>query len=166
MNEATLISIHRRKRNGAMLANSSRRSRVSHRNNLVMAADLIALYINDNRISETKLATNQERNENLERLKSTTMTSDQNGKIRGSNIKNQLSVIAIVLINRRGFGIKVSKDGAENGYRNISNGIELLVRKLLTSLITLSDLRILTGSNGRILGKNLSNFLRHHKLPY
>lgn len=60
----------------------------------------------------------------------------------------------------------MSKDGAEDRYGNVRNSIELLVRKLLTSLITLSDLRILTGSNGRILGKNLSNFLRHHKLPY
>ena len=94
------------------------------------------------------------------------MTTNQNCKIRRGDIQNQLTIIAVVLVNRRRLSIEVRENGAENGYSDVSNGIELLISKLLSRLITLSDLRILTGSHRRILGKNLSNFLRHHKLPY
>lgn len=76
MNKAALISIHRRKRNGAMLTNSTRCSRVSHRNNLVMAATLVAFHVNNKWIPETKLTANQERNENLQGFESTSMTSN------------------------------------------------------------------------------------------
>ena len=131
-----------------------------------MASTLISFHVNNNRIPKAKLATNQKRNENLQGFESASVTSNQDSKIRSGNVKNKLSVVTIVLINRRGFGIEMSENGAKDRYGNICNSIEFLVRKLLTSLITLSDLRILTGSNGRILGKNLSNFLRHHKLPY
>lgn len=131
-----------------------------------MASALISFHVNNNRIPKAKLATNQKRNENLQGFESASVTSNQDSKIRSGDVKNKLAVVTIVLINRRGFGIEMSKNGAKDRYGNICNSIELLVRKLLTSLITLSDLRILTGSNGRILGKNLSNFLRHHKLPY
>lgn len=166
MNKAALICIHRRKRNRATLPNSTGGSRVSHRNNFVMSTTLVPLNINNDRIPKSKFAAHKQGNKNLKGFKGTSMTTDKDGKIRSRNIQNKLTIIAIVLINRRRLGVKVRENGAKHGNSDVSDGIELLVRKLLTSFITLSDLRILTSSYGRILGKNLSNFLRHHKLPY
>ncbi len=88
------------------------------------------------------------------------MTTDQNSQIRGGHIKNQLTLITLVLIDRGISGIKETQQGAKDRDRDVSDGIELLVRKLLTSLVVSSDLGILANVGFVLLFK----FFRHGTL--
>lgn len=137
MNETTLIGGHGRKLYRPTLAQSASGSRLRHRNNLILAATLISLDINYNRITKTELPTHKQREQGLKSLKRTTMATDQDSKVGSSNIKDQLALITVILIDGRVGGVEVSKNGAQNRNGDIGDSVELSIGKHLAGFIAL-----------------------------
>ena len=165
VNQSALIGIHGRKRNTLMSTDGTLGGRLSHRGNLILTTALVALNVNHNRIPKAKLAAHQQREHYLKGIKGTTMTTNENSKIRSRNIQNQLALVALVLINRRVGGIEVRKDGTQNGNRNIGNGVELLIGQLFTGLVALCNLRIIARNlRGNLLKHILDDLFRHNVL--
>ena len=165
MNESALIGIHGRKRNTLVSANSTLGSRLSHRGNLVLTATLISLNVHHNRIPKAKLTAHQKREHNLKSIKRTTVTTNENSKVRSRYIQNQLALIALILIDRRVGGIEVRKDGTQNRNRNIGNGVKLLISQLFTSLVALCNLGIIARNlRGNLLKHILDDLFRHNVL--
>lgn len=158
VNQSALVGIHGRKRNTLMSADGTLGSRLSHGGNLVLSAALVSLNIHYNRIPKAKLAAHQQREHNLKGIKGTTMTANENSKIRSGNIQNQLALVTLVLINRRVGGIEVRKDGTQNGNRNIGDGVELLIGQLFTGLVALCNLRIIA-RNLRATSSSISSMI-------
>ncbi len=165
MNQSALIGIHGRKRNTLMSADGTLCGRLSHRGNLVLTTALVALNVHHNRIPKAKLAAYQKREHNLKGIKRTTVTTNENSKVRSRYIQNQLALIALILINRRVGGIEVRKDGTQNRNRNIGNGVKLLVGQLFTSLVALCNLGIIARNlRGNLLKHILDDLFRHNVL--
>ncbi len=165
VNQSALVGIHGRKRNTLMSADGTLGSRLSHGGNLVLSAALVSLDVHYNRIPKAKLAAHQQREHNLKGIKGTTMTANENSKIRSGNIQNQLALVTLVLINRRVGGIEVRKDGTQNGNRNIGDGVELLIGQLFTGLVALCNLGIIARNlRGNLLKHILDDLFRHNVL--
>lgn len=165
VNQSALVGIHGRKRNTLMSADGTLGSRLSHGGNLVLSAALVSLDVHYNRIPKAKLAAHQQREHNLKGIKGTTMTANENSKIRSGNIQNQLALVTLVLINRRVGGIEVRKDGTQNGNRNIGDGVELLIGQLFTGLVALCNLGIIAHNlRGNLLKHILDDLFRHNVL--
>lgn len=165
MNQSALIGIHGWKRNTLMSANSTLGSRLSHRGDLVLTATLVSLNIHHNRIPKAKLTAYQKREHNLKGIKRTTVTTNENSKIRSRYVQNQLAFIALILIDRRVGGIEVRKDGTQNRNRNIGNGVKLLIGQLFTSLVALCNLGIIARNlRGNLLKHILDDLFRHNVL--
>ena len=165
VNQSALVGIHGRKRNTLMSADGTLGSRLSHGGNFVLSAALVSLNIHYNRIPKAKLAAHQQREHNLKGIKGTTMTANENSKIRSGNIQNQLALVTLVLINRRVGGIEVRKDGTQNGNRNIGDGVELLIGQLFTGLVALCNLGIIARNlRGNLLKHILDDLFRHNVL--
>lgn len=143
VNQSTLIGIHGRQGNTLMSANGALGSGLRHGSNLVLSAALITLDVHDDRIPKAKLAAHQQREHNLKGIEGTSVTPNENSKIRSRYIQNQLTLVALILIDRRVGGIEVRKDGTQDGNRDIGNGVELLVCQLFTSLVALCNLGII-----------------------
>lgn len=166
MHQTTLVGTHRRKSNRSMLTHGTGGSRVSHRSNLIIATALITLDINHHRITEPQAAAHNQREHRLQRLKRTTVTPDEYSQIGSSNIEDQLAVIALILIDRGIFGIKMLQNIANHRQRNISDGIELLIGKFLARLIFARNLGILAddlieGGRRDLILLDFKQFLRH-----
>lgn len=165
VNQSALVGIHGRKRNTLMSSDGTLGSRLSHGGNLVLSAALVSLDVHYNRIPKAKLAAHQQREHNLKGIKGTTMTANENSKIRSGNIQNQLALVTLVLINRRVGGIEVRKDGTQNGNRNIGDGVELLIGQLFTGLVALCNLGIIAHNlRGNLLKHILDDLFRHNVL--
>lgn len=165
VNQSALVGIHGRKRNTLMSADGTLGSRLSHGGNLVLSAALVSLDVHYNRIPKAKLAAHQQREHDLKSIKGTTMTANENSKIRSGNIQNQLALVTLVLINRRVGGIEVRKDGTQNGNRNIGDGVELLIGQLFTGLVALCNLGIIARDlRGNLLKHILDDLFRHNVL--
>ena len=165
MNQSTFVGIHGRQGNTFMSANSALGSGLGHRSNLVLSTALITFDVDDDRIPKAKLAAHQQREHNLKGIKGTTMTANENSKIRSGNIQNQLALVTLVLINRRVGGIEVRKDGTQNGNRNIGDGVELLIGQLFTGLVALCNLGIIARNlRGNLLKHILDDLFRHNVL--
>ena len=165
MNQSALISIHGRKRNTFMSTDGTLGGRLSHRGNFVLTAALVALNVNHNRIPKAKLAAHQQREHNLKGIEGTSMTTDENSKIRSSYIQNQLALVALILIDGRVRRIEVRKDGTQNGNSDIGNGVELLISQLFTSLVALCNLGIIARElRGNLLKHILDDLFRHNEL--
>ena len=164
VNQTALISIHRRKRNAPMRSHCTLCSGLSHRSNLILSAALVALNVNNNRIPKAKLAAYKQREQYLESIKRATMTTNQYGKVGSGDVKNQLALITLVLIDRRIIGIEVRKNGTKNRDGNIGNGIKLVIGKLNASLIVLGNLGVITHNLRGFLLDILGNFFNHGEL--
>ena len=165
VNQSALIGIHRRKRDALVSAHGSLGRGLSHRRNLVLSTALVTLNVHHNRIPKAKLTTHQQREHNLEGIKSTTMTADKDGKVRSRYIQNQLAFVALILIDRRVRSIEVRKDGTQNGNRNIGNGVELIIGQLFTGLVALCNLGIIARNlRGNLLKHILDDLFRHNVL--
>ena len=165
MNQSALVGIHGRQRNTLVSANSTLGSKLSHRGNLVLTATLVALNVNHNRIPKAKLTAYQKREHNLKSIKRTTVTTNENSKVRSRYIQNQLALIALILIDRRVGSIEVRKDGTQNRNRNIGNGVKLLIGQLFTSLVALCNLGIIARNlRGNLLKHILDDLFRHNVL--
>ena len=144
VNKTTLIRTHRRKVYRATLCHSTSGSALRHPDHLIMAAALIALNINGDRIAETELTAYKQGNQSLKGLERATMTTDQDGEIRSSDVKDQLTLITLVLINRRVIGIEVDEDRTHDRDGHICNRIQFLISQLKTGLVVSSDFWIIT----------------------
>ena len=165
MNQSTLIGIHRRQGNTLMSANSALGSGLCHRSNLVLSTALITLNVDDDRIPKAKLAAHQQREHNLKSIEGTSMTTNEYSKIRRGYVQNQLTLIALILIDGRVRRIEVRKDGTQNGNSNIGNGVELLIGQLFTSLVTLCNLGVIARDlRGNLLKHILDDLFRHNEL--
>lgn len=165
MNQSTFIGIHGRQGNTLMSANSALGSGLGHRSNFVLSTALVALNINHNRIPKAKLAAHQQREHNLKGIKGTTMTANENSKIRSGYVQNQLALVTLILIDGRVRRIEVRKDGTQNGNSHIGNGVELLIGQLFTSLVTLCNLGIIARDlRGNLLKHILDDLYRHNEL--
>ena len=165
MNQSALISIHGRKRNTLMSTDGTLGGRLSHRGNLVLPTTLIALDVDDDRIPKAKLAAHQQREHNLKSIEGTSMTTNENSKIRSGYVQNQLALVTLILIDGRVRRIEVRKDGTQNGNSHIGNGVELLIGQLFTSLVTLCNLGIIARDlRGNLLKHILDDLFRHNEL--
>lgn len=165
MDQSTFIGIHGRKRNTLMSADGTLGSRLSHGGDLILTATLVSLDVHYNRIPKAKLAAHQQREHNLKSIKSATMTANENSKVGSRYIQNQLTLVALILIDRRVGGIEVRKDGTQDGNRNIGNGVELLIGQLFTSLVALCNLGIIARDlRGNLLKHILDDLFRHNVL--
>lgn len=165
MNQSALIGIHGRKRNTLMSTDGTLGGRLSHRGNLVLTTALVALNVNHNRIPKAKLAAHQQGEHNLKSIEGTSVTANENSKIRSGYVQNQLTLIALILIDGRVRRIEVRKDGTQNGNSNIGNGVELLIGQLFTSLVTLCNLGIIARDlRGNLLKHILDDLFRHNEL--
>lgn len=165
MNQSTFVGIHGRQGNTFMSANSALGSGLGHRSNLVLSTALITFDVDDDRIPKAKLATHQQGEHNLKSIEGTSMTANENSKIRSRYIQNQLTLVALILIDRRVGGIEVRKDGTQDGNRNIGNGVELLIGQLFTSLVALCNLGIIARDlRGNLLKHILDDLFRHNVL--
>lgn len=127
MDKAALVGIHRLKGYGPMLTNSSRCSTLRHLGDLIATTTLVALDIDHDGESEAKLAAQQQREHSLERFKRTPVTADEDGKIGSGDIKDDLTLITVVLINRRISSIEEAQKLTEYGKSHIYERIDLLV---------------------------------------
>lgn len=165
MNQSTFVGIHRRQGNTFMSANSALGSGLGHRSNLVLSTALITFDVDDDRIPKAKFAAHQQREHNLKGIKGATMTANENSKVGSRYIQNQLTLVALILIDRRVGGIEVRKDGTQDGNRNIGNGVELLIGQLFTSLVALCNLGIIARDlRGNLLKHILDDLFRHNVL--
>ena len=165
MNQSTFIGIHGRQGNTLMSANSALGSGLGHRSNLVLSTALITLDVDDDRIPKAKLAAHQQGEHNLKSIKGTSMTANENSKIRSGYVQNQLALVTLILIDGRVRRIEVRKDGTQNGNSHIGNGVELLVGQLFTSLVTLCNLGIIARDlRGNLLKHILDDLFRHNEL--
>lgn len=159
VHQTALIRSHRRKTYRSLLADSTAGSTLGHLDNLIMATALVALDINHNREAEAELAAHQQREHRLERLERTTMATNQHRKIGSSHIKNDLTVVTLVLVDGRVSGIKMSEQLAKDRYGKINDRIGLLVAKLFASLILNRKLGI-RAYKLRLNGSNLDRLVR------
>lgn len=127
MNKATLVGIHGLKGYGPMLTNSSGCSTLCHLGDLIAATALVALDIDHDRESEAKFAAQQQREHSLEGFKRTAMTADENGKIGSSDVEDDLTLVTVVLINRRISSIEEAQELTKNGKSDIYERIDLFV---------------------------------------
>ena len=165
VNQSTLVGIHGRKRNTLMSANGTLGSRLSHGCDLVLTAALVALNVHHNGIPKAKFTAHQKREHDLKGIKRTTVTTNENSKVRSRYVQNQLALIALILIDRRVGGIEVRKDGTQNRNRNIGNGVKLLIGQLFTSLVALCNLGIIARDlRGNLLKHILDDLFRHNVL--
>lgn len=165
MNQSTFVGIHRRQGNTFMSANSALGSGLGHRSNLVLSTALITFDVDDDRIPKAKLATHQQGEHNLKSIEGTSVTTNENSKIRSSYVQDQLALVTLILIDRRVGGIEVRKDGTQNGNSHIGNGVELLIGQLFTSLVTLCNLGIIARDpRGNLLKHILDDLFRHNEL--
>ena len=162
MDETPLISRHGRQVHVAMLTHGTVSSGLGNGENLVTTTALVSLHVNGNGVSEPKATAHEKGEQRLERFESLSMSTNQNRKIGRSDIKNQLALVSIVLIDRRVGGIKEPEDGAKDAHGYVGDGIELLVGKLSSGLVmlgNLSELSILASGQSR-----LGQFFRHGNL--
>lgn len=165
VNQSTFVGIHGRQGNTFMSANSALGSGLGHRSNLVLSTALITFDVDDDRIPKAKLATHQQGEHNLKSIEGTSMTANENSKIRSSYVQDQLALVTLILIDRRVGGIEVRKDGTQDGNRNIGNGVELLIGQLFTSLVALCNLGIIARDlRGNLLKHILDDLFRHNEL--
>lgn len=165
MNQSTFVGIHGRQGNTFMSANSALGSGLCHRSNLVLSTALITFDVDDDRIPKAKLATHQQGEHNLKSIEGTSMTANENSKIRSSYVQDQLALVTLILIDGRVRRIEVRKDGTQNGNSHIGNGVELLIGQLFTSLVTLCNLGIIARDlRGNLLKHILDDLFRHNEL--
>lgn len=165
MNQSTFIGIHGRQGNALMSANSALGSGLGHRSNLVLSTALITLDVDDDRIPKAKPAAHQQGEHNLKSIKGTSMTANENSKIRSGYVQNQLALVTLILIDGRVRRIEVRKNGTQNGNSHIGNGVEFLIGQLFTSLVTLCNLGIIARDlRGNLLKHILDDLFRHNEL--
>ena len=99
VNQATVIGIHRSKLDARTVALGTRGSIASHLLNLLLGTDAIALDIDHDVILELKLATQERSNNGLKSFERAPVTSDENSKITTVHIKDELTLLAVILID-------------------------------------------------------------------
>lgn len=165
VNQSTLVGIHGRQGNTLTSADGTLGSRLSHGGNLVLTAALITLDVHDDRIPKAKLTTHQQREHNLKGIEGTSMTPNENSKIRSGYIQDQLALVTLILIDGRVRRIEVRKDRTQNGNRDIGDGVELIIGKLFTSLVALCNLGIIARDlRDNLLKHILDDLFRHNVL--
>ncbi len=130
MDDSTLIRCHRTKFYTAVLTSRAIRRRTGNRFQLLPLTTLVSLYINNNGVSESHFPNGNSRNKELQGIQGLSVTSDQHGKIIAGYIKDKLSFITFVFVDRHFANIEILQDILENGNGCISHLIELLIAQL------------------------------------
>lgn len=170
VNKPTLIGIHGSHSNSTLLA-SLRSGGLGKTLNLRLPAGLIALNINNDGIVELKSAAHQGRKNHLKRIERTAMAANEHRKIPTVNVKDQLPVITIVLIDRALSLTKETEELAKILNSDIRNLIGLIIGQLDAGLKMLADRGELIsgiGGGGLLIGcADLSqNLFVHANLQY
>lgn len=170
VNKPTLIGIHGSHSNSTLLA-SLRSGGLGKTLNLRLPAGLIALNINNDGIVELKSAAHQGRKNHLKRIERTAMAANEHRKIPAVNVKDQLPVITIVLIDRALSLTKETEELAKILNSDIRNLIGLIIGQLDAGLKMLADRGELIsgiGGGGLLIGcADLSqNLFVHANLQY
>ena len=170
VNKPTLIGVHGSHGNSTLLA-SLRSGGLGKTLNLRLPAGLIALNINNDGIVELKSAAHQGRKNHLKRIERTAMAANEHRKIPTVNVKDQLPVITIVLIDRALSLTKETEELAKILNSDIRNLIGLIIGQLDAGLKMLADRGELIsgiGGGGLLIGcADLSqNLFVHANLQY
>ena len=170
VNQTTLIGIHGSHSDSTLLT-SLRSGGPGKTLNLRLPAGLIALDINNDGIVELKPAAHQRRKNHLKRIERTAMAANEYRKIPAVNVKDQLPVIAIVLVDRALSLTKETEELAKILNSNIRNLIGLIIGQLDAGLKMLADRGELIsgiGGGGLLVGcADLSqNLFVHANLQY
>lgn len=170
VNKAPLIGVHGSHSNSTLLA-SLRSGSPGKTLNLRLPAGLIALNINNDGIVELKSAAHQGRKNHLKRIERTAMAANEHRKIPAVNVKDQLPIIAIVLVDRALSLTKETEELAKILNSDIRNLIGLIIGQLDAGLKMLADRGELIsgiGGGGLLIGcADLSqNLFVHANLQY
>ena len=170
VNQPTLIGVHGSHSDSTLLT-SLRSGGPGKTLNLRLPARLIALDINNDGIVELKPAAHQGRKNHLKRIERTAMTANEHRKIPAVNVKDQLAVITIVLVDRALSLTKETEELAKILNSDIRNFIGLIIGQLDAGLKMLADRGELIsgiGGGGLLIGcADLSqNLFVHANLQY
>ncbi len=94
---------------------------------LLALSALVALNVNDDRVTETDRARCDNRDKELQRLERTSMAPDEHRKIITSYIKDELPFITFVLIDSHLTNIEVLQDVLERCNSSICHKIQFLI---------------------------------------
>ena len=159
VNQTALVWTHGPELHISVLAASTGSGRRSQSFELLALAMLIALDINGNRITETKLAEGDSRQHQLQRIQSASTTANQNCKVITANdIKDNLTLVTLVFVDLHTMHIKETKNFFKRVDSSISYMIEFFIGKLFV-LIFLNFCILLRS----LLFKNI--LFRHYALP-
>ena len=175
VNQTTVIRIHGSKLDAGTMALSTRSSVESHLLNLLLCTTTVALDVNNNGIVELETTAHERGDNRLQGFQRTTVTANEDGKVSTAHIKNELALIAIVLINGGVCLTKEIENAAQVFNGNIGNVVSLVISQSNASLIVLTNLRKLISRGVLYIGISRYNLLRldnlvedsflHHKPP-
>ena len=130
MDDTALVRRHRAKLDAAMLIGSLVGGRTRDRLELLTLAVLISLHIDDHRITVPDGTDGDGRDHELQGVERFSMTSNQNGKIIAGDVKDELAVVALVLIDGDVAHIEMLQDILQRGDRGVGDAVQLLIGDL------------------------------------
>ena len=131
MNNATLVRSHRTKLDAPVLGARAMSCRIRKVLKLLALTALVAFDIYDDGITEAHCTRRDSRNKELECIERFAMAANQDGKIAACDIKNQLTFIAVVLIDGNVAHIKILQDVLQGSNSGIRNSIDFLISEVL-----------------------------------
>ena len=137
MDDTTLVRSHWTKLNASMSRSRLLCGRASKGLKLLTLTALIPFNIDNDRVTETNDANRNDGNQELESIKGTTMTTNKNRKIVASDIKDELTVVAFILVDGDLTNIEVFKDVLQCRNCSVGNEIKFFIRQRLISRVSL-----------------------------
>ena len=131
VNNATLIRSHGTKLNAPVLGASTMSCRVCKVLKLFALTALVTFDIYDDGIAEAHRTRCDSRNKELERIERFAMTANQDGKITARNIKDELTFIAVILIDGNVAYIEILQDVLQGSNSGVRNSIDFLISEVL-----------------------------------
>ena len=87
----------------------------------------IALYVDDDRVSESEFATRDGGDEGLKGVQRAAVSPDQEGEIAADDVQDDLTFVALVLLDRRVLDPESTEDGLERLDRGVGDAVEVLI---------------------------------------
>ena len=127
MDDTALVRRHRTKLHAATLACSLACGRAGERLELLTLAVLVAFHVDDDREAETDLTHGDGGNQKLQGIKRATMTANQNCQVITGDIKDELALVAFILVDGDFTDVEILEHVLQNGNGGVGNFIELLI---------------------------------------
>ena len=130
VNDASLIGGHGAQLNTVTLAGSAIGARTGDGLKLLALTTLIALNIDDYRITEANGAHGNGGHQELQRIKGLTMTTNEHRQIIAGDVQNELALVTLVLVNGNLADVELLQDVLKCSDGRISDVVEHLIGDL------------------------------------